>query len=305
MCVFAPAPVLTITIELAVGDHEELHLHAGGQGFWVARLALVLGADVILCAPFGGETGDVLRHLVADSGLRVRAVEMPTPNASYVHDRRGGDREELWESGLDVLGRHQLDELYTVTIAEALAAGVCVLTGDQEHEIVDSDTYRRLASDLDANGVRVVADLSGELLSSALEGGLQLVKVSDEELAASGFTNGESDKAIRDGIEKLRAAGAEEVVVSRAGEGAIAYLDGRWLEARPPSLQVVDARGAGDSMTAALAVGLARGLEAEARLALATAAGALNVTRHGLGSGRLDAIVQLSHNVRLSAGDPS
>jgi hypothetical protein len=43
--VFAPSPVLTITIESGVA-RDEVHLHAGGQGFWVAQLAATLGASV-------------------------------------------------------------------------------------------------------------------------------------------------------------------------------------------------------------------------------------------------------------------
>ena len=44
IAVFTPSPLLTVTIELGT-DRPEVHLHAGGQGFWVARLA----AEVTLC----------------------------------------------------------------------------------------------------------------------------------------------------------------------------------------------------------------------------------------------------------------
>ncbi len=48
------------------------------------------------------------------------------------------------------------------------------------------DHYRRLTTDLRANGKAVVADLCGEPLSGALEGGLTVLKVSHEELMADG-----------------------------------------------------------------------------------------------------------------------
>lgn len=297
VCVFSPAPLLTITVERTLDGRDELHLHPGGQGFWVARMAQALGGDVALCGPFGGETGTVLRHLLEDSGIHVRAIEMPSANGAYVHDRRDGERRELWEAELDVLGRHELDELYTATLAEGIRAGVCVLSGSHRQDIVEADTYRRLASDLAANGTCVVADLAGQLLASALKGGLHAVKVSHEELVEDGWSTSDSVAGIRDGIERLHAAGAVNVVVSRAGEGSVALLDGRWHEVRAPSMEVVDHRGAGDSMTAALAVATARGLDATETLQLAAAAGAVNVTRHGLGSGRADAIAQLAENV--------
>lgn len=304
VCVFSPAPLLTITVERALDGRDELHLHPGGQGFWVARMAVALGGDVALCGPFGGETGGVLRHLLEDAGIRVIAIEMPTANGAYVHDRREGERRELWEAELDVLGRHELDELYTATLAEGIRASVCVLTGTHLQKIVEADTYRRLASDLAANGTRVVADLSGPLLASALEGGLHVLKLSHEELLGDGWAASDSVEAIRAGMEKLHAAGAANVVLSRADKGSLALVDGGWHDVRPPSMEVVDHRGAGDSMTAALAVAAARELDATETLRLAAAAGAVNVTRHGLGTGRADAIAQLAENVVVTALAP-
>jgi len=53
-------------------------------------------------------------------------------------------------------------------------------------------------------------------------------------------------------------------------------------------------------MTAGLAVALARGLGIDDALRLATAAGALNVTRHGLATGHADAIEQLATRVEVN-----
>jgi 1-phosphofructokinase len=79
----------------------------------------------------------------------------------------------------------------------------------------------------------------------------------------------------------------------------VALLDGDWFESIPPRLEVADHRGAGDSMTAALAVARGQGLEAEDALRLATAAGCLNVTRHGLATGHRDTIERLAEQVEI------
>ena len=47
VAVFAPAPELTVTLE-RLGERDEMHLHAGGQGFWIARLLSVLGVPTSL-----------------------------------------------------------------------------------------------------------------------------------------------------------------------------------------------------------------------------------------------------------------
>ncbi len=72
--VFAPAPQLTVTIEQH-NDRPELHVHAGGQGIWQARMITSLGARVTLCATVGGEVGRVLAPLLAEDGITVRTVD--------------------------------------------------------------------------------------------------------------------------------------------------------------------------------------------------------------------------------------
>ncbi len=302
VCVFAPAPIVTVTIERALAGDEELHLHAGGQGFWVARMIDVLGGDAVLCSPIGGETGDVFAHLMTNVGIRLRAVPAAQPIGAYVHDRREAERREIWRAGLRALSRHEIDDLYTATLAESLEAGRCVLTGTHlEDGVLPAGTFQRLAADLRANDVVVIADLSGDALRDALEGGIDLLKLSDEELTGDGWASSDSTKAVIAGVKKLQKAGAADVVVSRGSDGVIASLGGEWLQAVGPEMTAIESRGAGDSMTAALAVGSADGRSGGDLLALAVAAGAVNVTRHGLGSGEMDAILHLAENVKVDS----
>ncbi len=296
VCVFSAAPLLTVTVEGIAGS-PEVHLHAGGQGFWVARLVARLGPAATLCAPFGGEPGDVLRMLVDHDGVGLRAVSMAGANGVYVQDRRDGERTVVVETNQPSLDRHELDDLYTATIGAALESGVCVLTGVPRDDVIPVETFRRLASDLRANGVTVIADLSGAQLRAALEGGIDLLKVSHEELLADGWSTHDDVEHLTGAIDALHDAGAVHAVVSRAEQPALASFGGRRYVVEAPPMEVVDHHGAGDSMTAALAVATARELPFDHALRFAAAAGSLNVTRHGLGSGDPHTIEQLTANV--------
>lgn len=297
--IFAPSPVLEITVE----EHEhdgDVHVHAGGQGVWQARMLLSLGRDVELCCALSGETGRVLGHLLQEEGIRVRAVHRMARGGVYVHDRRDGDRKPIIESGGDALSRHEQDELYGLTLRTGLDAKLVILSGPHGDGIVPTDFYRRLAADLRTGGVRVVVDLAGERLDAALAGGVTVAKVSHDELHTDGrvATKTDIDEIVR-AMRTLHDAGAEVVVVTRAEESALLLHDGVVHEIVAPRMEVVDSSGAGDSFVGAFCSVLADGGSVGEAALLGAAAGAQNVTRHGLGTGEAATIERLRELVVL------
>ncbi len=300
VAVFAPVTILTITLEQAADGPDEVHVHPGGQGVWQARMVKALDSRATICTLLGGEPGTVLDGLLSGEELEHPTVEMSAANPTWIHDRRSGEREVMWESQPFTIGRHELDELFSATLAAALRAGVCVLAGTHEGVgALEPDTYRRLVSDLRAADVQVVVDLTSEELACALEGSPNVVKVSDDDMRRDGRLDGSSRADLERLVASLHGEGAEHVVVSRAETGALASDGKKLVEVDAPRLDVADPRGAGDSMTGALGVGLARGLPWEETLRLSAAAGAVNVTRHGSGSGRHDTVTELTERVRV------
>ncbi len=302
VCVFAAAPLLTVTIEQTTdhGRSDEIHLHAGGQGFWIARLVAEFGVDVVLCGSFGGETGRVVRTLIGEEGITLRGIESSASNGAYVHDRRSGERVVAATMPPEALGRHELDELYGIVLVEAFDSEVTVLGGPIGPPTVPPSTYRRLARDVRENGRTVVADLSGDPLRYALEGGLDVLKVSDEELCREGRAAGDDADSLIAGMHELVKRGADQVIVTRAAEPALALIDGSVVVIEPPRLEAADHRGAGDSLTAGVAATLADGGTLLEGLRLGAAAGALNVTRRGLATGTRPEIERLASHVGIS-----
>jgi 1-phosphofructokinase len=296
VCVFAPVLLLTVTLETRGEQDVELHVHCGGQGYWVARMARILGAEPVLCTVLGGETGQVIEALM-DDGISLRHVTSPHASAGYVHDRRDGERREVAHTNPLPFGRHEHDQLHNLALGEAATAGVCALAGTHDNETVPTEVYERLTADLRSLDVDVVTDITGEILRAALRSGIDLVKLSDEELVLDGWATGDDDDDLCKGMDALRRAGARDVVISRGERGLLAWYDDMLLRARTPQLSVADPRGAGDSMTAALTVARKQRLGMYDVLRLAAAAAAVNVTRHGLASGDGETIKKLVPHV--------
>jgi 1-phosphofructokinase len=296
IAIFAPSPTLTVTVE----EHpsgDEIHIHAGGQGVWQSRMVGGLGMSVTLCCALTGESGVVLKHLLEEEGIAVAAVERSGRGSAYLHDRRAGHRVMIAKESGDPLGRHDLDELYGLTVREGLAVGLVILSGPESEGIVPADTYRRLAADLRSGGARVLVDLAGERMRAAVTGGVDVLKVSDDELKADGIVADDSMSAMRAAMHELRASGADTVIVSRAKQPLLLLDAYGFLEVTPPAFEVVDTRGAGDSFTAGVAYAMAHGESPREAVTLGVAAAAVNVTRHGLGTGDPEAISRLRSKV--------
>lgn len=295
--VLAPVISLTVTIE-SEDDKPAIHLHPGGQGFWIARMLETLGCFATLAGPVGGEMGVVARSLLANRGVKLIAVDIAASSPGYIHDRRGGARVELAEMPEPTLDRHELDDLYAIVLHESLAASTCVITGSVSG-VLPPEMYSRLGSDLGTHSVRVIADVHGEYLEALLEGGpIDILKVSQEDLAADG-QDVDDEESVVSAAMKLHERGAAMVVVSRGAEPSVAITRATAYRVKPPELEVVDHRGAGDSMTGALTAGRLMGLDDLDLIRLGSAAGAGNVLRHGLGSGRPELIELLSKLVEI------
>ena len=153
-------------------------------------------------------------------------------------------------------------------------------------------------SDARTAGVPVLVDLSTPRLDSALQGGPDVVKINDWELAewVGGPVNG---PRLRDAAELLLERGAGAAVITRGGEPALAVSTDRAWTVVPPRLERGFREGCGDSMLGAMAAAKADGGDLERMLVLGTAAGAACFLRHGLGSAKRPVIESLAARVEL------
>lgn len=218
-------------------------------------------------------------------------------SGSFIHDRRLGERIAVASAAGPRLERREIDELYEKMIAAALDADVAMLTGPQPPDALSGDFYRRIATDIRANGTPVVADLSGPALLGALEGGIDLLKISNQEVVEEGLAQSLDRGPQIHAMRELRDRGARAVLLSRAADPALLLVDDHVFELVGPRFEPADPTGSGEAMFAAVGVALAGGVRPVDAARLGVAAGALNVTQRGLGTGHVAEIDRLVEHI--------
>ena len=297
--VFGPHPLLGITIERRGEDQDDVHMHPAGQGVWVARMAAELESHPTLCGFIGGETGTVLRQLLDQLDAELRLVHMEESAGTYVVDRRRGEREMVAAAWSEPPSRHEIDDLFSVTIAAALESEVLVVCGSVPQGALPPEFYGNLVADAHAGGTKTIVDLSPPSLNSALEGSPDFVKLSTWQLGQFIEDEANEPEHITAGARRVLDAGAGCVMVTRGGDPALIMTNDRTWELIPPRFSRGAPEGSGDSMVGALAAMLARGKHIEDALRWGAAAGATNFLRHGLGTGSRDVVSDLFPRVEL------
>jgi 1-phosphofructokinase len=301
VALFAPHPLLTVTIEMEGSERQQIHFHAGGQGAWAARMVAHMGATPVLCGFLGGESGELLGGLLeqAISPGEMRIVKSSAASGCYVTDRREGKRKLLAMTLSEPPTRHELDELFSLTCAEAIACGWLIVTNPMPGSALPLEIYGDLVADAKTNGCRTLVDLSSPRMDSALRGRPDVAKLNDWELAEM-VRGGVSEPAqLLAAAERLREMGADTVIVTRGEQPALVLGADGPLRLTPPRFEHGYREGCGDSMMGALTAAWALGESFEQALAVGAAAGAANFLRHGLGSASRDVVERLVDSVTL------
>ena len=140
---------------------------------------------------------------------------------------------------------------------------------------MDAGYYQKLVELVNRKGKKVILDTSGKSLLEGVKGKPYLIKPNFDELE---YVLGESidgrDK-IKKAVEKLKNLGAQNVLVSLGGEGAI-YFGEEILKITIPKIKIHNTVGSGDSSVAGFAKGLDDGLELNEILKLSMACGMSN-----------------------------
>ena len=148
----------------------------------------------------------------------------------------------------------KLSELFE-KLEQIQEGDILVLAGSIPNTLPE-DIYERILERLSGKEIRFVVDATKDLLLKVMKYHPFLIKPNNHELGEMFNVELKRKEDIIIYAKKLQALGAQHVLVSMAGDGAILVTkDGKVYETMPPKGKVVNSVGAGDSMVAGFITG--------------------------------------------------
>ena len=227
----------------------------GGVGWNIARNCASLGAETVFFSVLGKDgRAEQIRRSAEAFGVDIspcRWAEEPNNRYLYIRGRNG----EMAAAVNDMRLTERMDESFMESILPALA-GFDAAAADAN---LSPGAFRVLAEGL---SIPLAVDCVSAVKCGRLRDHLPLIHtLKANRMEAETLTGriGPEDCA-----RALMDSGVTRVVISLGGEGVLCGEGGRLLRLPAVTGPVTDTTGAGDSLTAALTVGLARGLSLEA-----------------------------------------
>lgn len=243
--------------------------YPGGKGINVSRVLKNLGLESKALGFVGGFTGYYIKNSLKDFGVETDFIEVEDDTRINIKIKSKMETE-INGAGPDISQEKFTELKDKVSILED--NDVLVLAGSVQSSL-PKDTYVQLIKALTNEKVKVVVDTTGELLLSTLVHKPFLVKPNKSELAELFNTKIESIEEVVEYGSKLREMGAENVIVSMAGDGSLLICEQGVFRAKAPKGQVKNSVGAGDSLVAGFVEGYIKSGDIKEALAHGTASG--------------------------------
>lgn len=225
----------------------------GGKGINVSIVLKNLGIDNTALGFMAGFTGEEVVKRLEKFGVKNGFLEIPEGFTRINVKLKSIDGTEINGQGPSI-SEEKIEQLMT-RLDEMGEGDVLFLSGSIPASMPD-DTYQKIMERLKGKGVLISVDATQELLLKVLPYHPFLIKPNNHELGEIFGVELKTRESVVPYGKKLQEMGAENVLVSMAGEGAVLIAsDGQVYDAPAPKGILKNGVGAGDSMVAGFMAG--------------------------------------------------
>lgn len=255
-------------------------VYAGGKGINVSIVLNNLEVKSKALGFIAGFTGDEIEKRVRELGCDTDFIKLKE-GISRINVKIKADVESEINGGGPSISKEALEELYG-KLDKLVSGDILVLAGSIP-KTMPSDTYERIMSRLKEKNIKFIVDTTGESLLKILKYNPFLIKPNHHELGELFGIKLKDKEEIIKYAKKLKDMGAQNVIISMAGEGAILINeDGEVTKSNVPKGIVKNSVGAGDSMVAGFIAGYLNSKNIEEGFKLGVATGSASAFSEGL-----------------------
>lgn len=235
-----------------VNRTENEKISPGGKGINVSIVLSNLGVKSKALGYIAGFTGEEIEKRVKEYGFPCDFIKVKTGMSRINIKLQNSHETEINGQGPKI-EEGEIQALYSKL--DAIKEGDLLVLAGAIPNTLPQDTYAAIMKRLKRKNVKFVVDATKGLLKSVLEYNPFLIKPNNHELEELFNTSFRSvDEIVQHG-RKLQDMGAENVIVSMAGAGAILITSDRVFKSAAPKGIVKNSVGAGDSMVAGFIAG--------------------------------------------------
>ena len=256
---------------------EELYF--GGKGINVSFVLHELGLPSKALGFVAGFTGAAIEAGIQEQGIATDFVHLDSGFSRINVTIKSGEETELNGQGPNI-SEAAVAELFE-KLNQLQDGDVLILAGSIPNTM-PADSYEKILAHLSDKKIKVVVDATKDLLLKVLPYHPFLIKPNNHELGELFGVTLHSIEEIATYAKKLQEMGAQNVLISMAGDGALLIDEtGKQHVCGVCKGTVKNSVGAGDSMVAGFVAGSMHG-DYEAALKLGTAAGGATAFSEGL-----------------------
>lgn len=225
----------------------------GGKGINVSIVLSNLGHDSTALGFMAGFTGQDIEDLMKNFGCGTDFIEVKE-GFSRINVKMKSDEETEINGQGPKITEEDIQKLYEKL--DALKEGDILIISGSVPNTLPGDMYERIMQRLDGKGIRIIVDAERDLLTKVLKYHPWLIKPNNHELGAIYDVELKTQDEVIPYAKKLQDAGAQNVLISMAGEGAVFISEsGEVFKSPAPKGTLVNSVGAGDSMVAGFVAG--------------------------------------------------
>lgn len=220
--------------------------HPGGKGINVSRVLHRLGLESTALGYTGGFTGQYIKDILEQEGTKTAFVEVNEDTRINIK-LKANEETEINGQG-PTLTEENLQALYQQF--SSLEEGDFVVLAGSIPSSAPKDIYVTLTKLARKKGARVVVDTSGKDLLDIVKEGPFFIKPNHHELGELFDVSIQTAEEAVPYARKLMDMGAENVIVSMAGQGSLLVTKDNVYRANVPKGELKNSVGAGDSLVA-------------------------------------------------------